>query len=163
MPSGGVIVLNQGNLARAKPYIHEAQAELGAMEDKSGLANALQCSGYVALLEGDVPEAKSLIQQAFMISLEAGPRWLLPLCLAGLAGVLAVQGQVEPAVRLWAAAESLIASVGSYMDNADRIYYQRTIEPALPTISGEALEAAHLEGGAMSMEQAIQYAMEFLH
>jgi hypothetical protein len=130
--------------------------ELG---DKYGIAQNLQYNGYLALLEGDDARAQILIEQGLTLAREVGPKWLSALCLARLAGVAAVRGQPTQAVRLWAAAEVLMAACASYMDSADRIYYERTIAPVCVALDEASLEVARAEGRAMSMEQAITYAL----
>jgi hypothetical protein len=133
--------------------------ELG---DKYGIASSLQHIGYLALMEGDDAQAQNLIEQGLTIARGAGPKWLSVVCLARLAGLVAVRGQTVDAVRLWAAAEALMAARASYMDSADRIYYERTIAPACVAVSEEALERARAEGRAMPLEEAIPYALRLV-
>jgi predicted ATPase/DNA-binding XRE family transcriptional regulator len=158
----GVIALNQGELSRAKPYFQQCEEMFREFEDNGGLANALQNAAYLAMFDGDTPRAESLIREALNLGQDVGPRWLRPTCLARLAGLLAVKGLAAPAVQLWSAAQALTASVGSYVDTADRLYYERTIGPASAALDEDALEAARLEGQGMALEPAIQYALSLL-
>jgi hypothetical protein len=47
------------------------------------------------------------------------------LCLAGLAGVVGVQGQPERAARIYGAAETLFEAVGARLSPYDRADYDR--------------------------------------
>jgi hypothetical protein len=74
-----------------------------------------------------------------------------------------MQGRDIQAITLWEAAEAWMAASASYLDSADRIYYERTIAPACVGLDEEAIEAARAKGRAMSMEQAISYALMVTH
>jgi hypothetical protein len=94
------------------------------------------------------------------LALEAGPKWISALYLARYAGIAAVRGLPTQAVRLWEAAEVLMAASGSYMDAADRFYYEHTVAPALAGLDEATLQAARADGRSMSLEQAIIFAMQ---
>jgi len=159
----GLIALNQDNIERAKPYFQQCQALFDELGDKFGIANAFQYHGYLALLEGDDGQAQLFFEQGLELAREAGPKFLSALYLARIAGVAAVRGRAIQAITLWEAAEVLMAASSSYMDSADRIYYERTIDPACVGLDKEAIEAARAEGRAMSLEQAISYALKIIH
>ena len=159
----GLIALNQGNVERAKPYYEQGQALFHELGNKFGIASSHLYFGYLAMLEGNDARAQILFEQALALAPEVGPKWLSALCIARLAGVTAVRGQPIQAVKLWAAAEVLLAARASYMDSADRIYYERIIAPACVGISEETLEAVRAEGRAMSLEKAISYALQVVH
>jgi hypothetical protein len=79
--------------------------------------------------------------------------------LLGFAALAAVQGQPERAARLWGASEAQIAKGASFFDAADRRLYARTIAKAEAQLGAQAFEALRAEGKAMTMDQAIEYAL----
>lgn len=159
----GLILLNQGNTEVARPYFQQCQALFHELGDKFGIANAFQYHGYLALLEGDDAHAQLFFEQGLELAREAGPKFLSALYLARIAGVVAVRGRAIQAVMLWEAAGALMADSASYLDSADRIYYERTIAPACVGLEEEAIETARAEGRGMSLEQAISYALRVIH
>jgi predicted ATPase len=155
----GLVALNQGDIGRAKPYFQQSQAMFYELEDKFGIADSLQYKGYLALFEGDHAGAQLLFEQSLVLARDAGPKWLSAVCLARLAGVAAVRGQFIQAVHLWAAAEVFTTAGGSYLDSADRFYYERTVAQARTVLGEAAFATAWAEGRAMRLEQAMAYSL----
>ena len=96
------------------------------------------------------------------------------LALAGLGGVAAgmgqaqaqsrakrsVGGQAERGAKLLGAAEALLEAIGAVMSADDRIVYEQGVASARAQLSEEVFEKAWAEGRAMSMEKAVEYALE---
>jgi predicted ATPase len=158
----GLIALNQGNLERSEPYFKQAHPLFRELGNKFGIASTLHYFGYLAMLEGNDSRAQYLIEQSLALAGEGGHRWLSALCVARLAGVVASRGQTTQAVQLWSAADSLMAGSASYMDKADQIYYERTIAPACKKFDEATLEAARIEGWALSLDDAISLALRLV-
>ena len=57
------------------------------------------------------------------------------------------------------AVEALLESIGAVLDIVVREPYERAVAAARAELGDEAFEKAWQEGRAMSMEQAIQYAL----
>ena len=58
------------------------------------------------------------------------------------------------------AAEALLEAIGAVMDPDDHMVYEQAVASARAQLSEEEFERARAEGRAMSMEQAIEYALE---
>jgi hypothetical protein len=69
--------------------------------------------------------------------------------------------QVERGVRLLGAVEGLLQSMDAVLDREYRESYERSVLQARTQLREAAFEKAWQEGRAMSMEQAIAYALEF--
>ena len=82
--------------------------------------------------------------------------------LLGLAGVAGSRGGAARAARLWAAAEALREATGFSMSPFTRsnFAYERHLAHARSQLDEAAWEAAWSEGRAMTLEQAIEYALE---
>jgi hypothetical protein len=116
----------------------------------------------MALLEGEDKQAQLIFEHGLSLARESGPVWLSVLYLARMAGVAAVRAQPIQAITLWEAAEALMSDRASYLDSGDRIYYEHTVAPACVGLSEGAIKAARAEGRAMSLEQAISYALNVI-
>ena len=81
------------------------------------------------------------------------------LCLAGLAGVLGMTGKPQQAARLFGAAELFIESVGS-MEPADQKDFDHYLAIVREQLDEALFEKLWAEGRSMTMEQAIEFALE---
>ena len=79
-------------------------------------------------------------------------------CLAGLGRVETSKGKLERAARLCGATEAMLEGLSTRLDTLDRADYERTLG-TLRSQLGERLGMLLDEGRAMSMEQAVEYAM----
>ncbi len=162
------IVLNYlGELARAEG---DYAAALSSYEEslmigrelggKLNTAVVLHNLGHVALHQGDAGQAVSLFTESLVLFQKQGDKPRIAWCLAGLAGVSAELRQPERAARLFGAAEGLLESMGARLDPADRIEYERNMAATHAQLGEAMWEIAWEEGRAMSMEQAIAYALQ---
>jgi predicted ATPase/DNA-binding SARP family transcriptional activator len=156
----GLVALNQGDEARARVFFDDALLLYRELGNKFGISVSLFYEGRFAILSGDQARAQSLFERSLVLARQIGPVWLRTQCLGGFAALSAVRGQADRAVRLWAAAEALTAACGSYVDAADRRLYERTVANVRDRLEPEALEAARAGGRAMTLEQAIEYALQ---
>jgi hypothetical protein len=79
--------------------------------------------------------------------------------LEGFALIASAQEQPERAARLWGAAVELRGEIGSLLPLNEREEYDRNIAMVRTALGEEAFTAAWAEGRAMTMEQAIAYAL----
>jgi tetratricopeptide (TPR) repeat protein len=156
----GVVVLNQGRILPAKPYMQYSQTLFGELGDKYGLASTLSYLGYIELFDGDEIRAQYLFEKSLALAREGGPKWLIALPLARLAGLAALRGRVVQAIMLWEAVEAHMDACNSYLDNGDRIYYERLIAPACAALSEQTVAAARADGRKMTLEETIQLALK---
>jgi hypothetical protein len=79
--------------------------------------------------------------------------------LAALVGATCWSEQADRAVKLAGAAEALFKSIGANMDLADRIEYERSLEGLRAQLDAQTFDAARAEGKAMTMEEAVAFAL----
>jgi hypothetical protein len=104
--------------------------------------------------------ARALIAESLAIFWELGHRFGIAQNLEGLAAVAVAQGQPERAARLIGAAEALREVIGAPLPPADRAEHDRSVAAGRTARGEEAFAAAWAEGRAMTLVQAIRYAME---
>jgi hypothetical protein len=80
-----------------------------------------------------------------------------------LAGVAGAQKQPIQACHLFAAADALRKSLGVFMWPAERVDYERYLSATQTQLDGETWQDLWQEGRAMSLEQAIEYALKGVH
>jgi non-specific serine/threonine protein kinase len=163
-----------GDYDRAKELYEESLDLYRRLNTRSDLPSSLHNLGYVALARGEVEEAKGLFIEALNIQLIRKNRHGVAECLTGLAGVVGAEKQkgIEPqlrAARLFGAAEALYDAEGiddqSRLWPAERVDYERNLAGTRARLgtdpaNEEAWQKNWQEGRAMTMEQAVAYALE---
>jgi tetratricopeptide (TPR) repeat protein len=147
----------RGDYSRAKELYEES---LPLWEGNwFGVGWNLQNLGDVAQYYGDAPRAETLFKESLDYHNRAGEREYMAEALAGLAGVAAVEGQPERAARLFGAAEALRDAIHLSIRVYNRAPYDRYWPMAQASSDEKTLARAWAEGKAMSLQQAIDYAL----
>jgi tetratricopeptide (TPR) repeat protein len=166
-PLGVVVVLHnlgvtasyQGDLPRAQALLEESLELARALGRPGIIAVGVRELGTVARRAGDVAEAVRHYREALGMSRDMRDRWDSIACLEGLAAATEAQGQAERAVRLWSTATARREAIGAPLPPADRPQYEAALERLQATLREAAFAAAWTEGRAMTLEQAIAYAL----
>ncbi len=80
--------------------------------------------------------------------------------LEGLADVAAGTAAPRRAARLWGAVDALRQEIGYPRTVHDRIAYERQVQPVRAILTAEAFDQAWDEGRAMSLDDAVRYALD---
>jgi predicted ATPase/class 3 adenylate cyclase len=131
--------------------------ELG---DRGGITLSLHNLGVVAYDRGEFDSARSLQQESLTIRREVGDKRGCVEGLEAFARLAMADGQPEHAARLWGAAEALRETIGSPLPPNDRDAYDRNLAAVRKALDKKAFLTAWAEGRALTLEQAIQYALE---
>ena len=115
-----------GDYDKARQYYEESEALLRVMGDPGDLARLVHNLGCVAQHEGNFEKAKSLFSESLAMFRKFGIKRGIAECLMGLAGLKAEGWQVQPAVRLFSAAEAILAESGTAWWPADRAEVEHT-------------------------------------
>ena len=147
-----------GEYERAMQLAQES-LEIGrTMGNRITIAAGLAAMGLAALRQGAVERAVALLRESLRLRTELADREGIASCLALLGAAALEQGQPSHAAWLIAAADTLRATIGAAIRPAgyDRDRLMSTLRNRL----GEAeFELASAEGRAMSLDQAIQFAL----
>jgi predicted ATPase/DNA-binding CsgD family transcriptional regulator len=127
-------------------------------------------SGYLSLYNlalwwrarGDNERAAQLYAEGLTLAGEVGDEANAAYCLEGLAGLIAETGEPERAARLFGASEALLEAVGAplYAQVPDRASMERAADALRSRLGDTAFEALWGEGRAMTLEQAVECALE---
>jgi predicted ATPase/class 3 adenylate cyclase len=154
-----MMVYSQGDLARAQKLTEECVALHRELGTRGGVSVGLYNLGWMALLQDDLGRAADLCGESLTLAWDIGMNQIVQGDLEGLACLAGAQGKAERAARLWGAAQALHETKGiprdtDFLAEADaRIF-------AVRLGMGEEWEEAWRKGTAMTLEEAVSYALE---
>jgi hypothetical protein len=130
-----------------------------AQGDKRGIAASLNNLGYVGIAQGDYQNATVFLTESLNMFREVGSKQGIIECLGGFAEVADGNDQPERAVRLLGAAQALLGTIGARFETHDRVEFESLVNAARAALNDATFAAAWAEGRAMTLEQAIDYAL----
>jgi predicted ATPase len=157
----GVVAHDQGDYATARALREESLAIRRQLGDRLGIAISLNNSGLEACEQGECAAAQEFYGEALAIRCELGDRRGIAASLDGLANVAFALAEPHRAARCWGAAERLREEIGAPLPPSVRPRYDNQVAAARATSNDDAaFESAWREGRAMTLEQAIEYALK---
>jgi tetratricopeptide (TPR) repeat protein len=156
----GVLALRRGDYAEARTYFEQGLAV--CQEAGSTVLGfwSMVHLGYAYLSEGEedcAQETFAEVQQRFR---EMGSKIGVVYALEGFASLAVRQQEWARAVRLYAWADGVRATIGDQRPPVEQRGVDRDYTAIRAQMSDLAIAAATLEGRAMTMEQAIAFARE---
>jgi len=145
-----------GNLRAALAWLSRGGPDRPLRLAVWGLAARLHGFADQALKRGNLGEAERLYRDSLEIGLQIKDDLQTAYCLAGLAAVDAQRGRRDLAARLWGSVKSYERSSGTRLHESERTAYERLLgqlESAAETSQPFA------EGGAMTLDEAVEYAL----
>ena len=156
----GVMARYQGDDKRVAELHTQGLAVFRAIGNKFSTAHALYRYGRdVALPQHRYDEAIALFKEGLLLSRGARSRWQSQLCLEGLAQAASARGHYDHAARLFGAAEAQREIVGERYEPVDQDSHNQRVAPVRVTLGDTAFAAAWAAGRAMTMDQAVEYAL----
>jgi tetratricopeptide (TPR) repeat protein len=152
----GELALLQGDDARAQALEEESLARFRELGDTNGMGSALINLGYVAQHQGAHAEAFALGVKSLAIAREEGTPHGIVLALECLVGAM----PADRAARLLGVTTAFREATLTQPMAARRQELDRILAATRAELDEATFEAAWAEGRAMSLEQAIAYALE---
>jgi predicted ATPase/class 3 adenylate cyclase len=137
-----------------------ADALFRAVGDEYLLGLTLHNLAHLVLHRGDVTRASALFVQALTLGRKFRSYFLITYCLAGLGGVAAVRGDSRRAARLFGAVDMLFKRMGTQLQSTDQQDFERNVATARAQLDEKTFAAAWEEGKKMTLNQAVEYALE---
>jgi len=157
--SQGFSAFNLQQFDQAEKIFTAALAIFRELGDVWSIMFASTCLGLTLVQQGDYERAEQVLMDGgFTHGL--GSRANVPESLEGLAACALAQGYIKRAVQLSGAAEALREAVGSSMSPAVQSIRADCLARARSQLDEPTFTAAWEAGRAMSLEQAIEYALE---
>jgi non-specific serine/threonine protein kinase len=154
----GELAVRQRQYERATQLLNESLALNREIGSKWDIGTVLGSLGWVALRQRDFKQMRALLKESLAVRMEIGDRGGIAWCLEKLAEAANLQGQLQQAVRVFGMAAALRAPVKSVIDPADQPEYERNLATLRAALGEEAFGAAWIEGSAMRLEEAVDYA-----
>ncbi len=155
----GLTRLRQGDHAASRALHEESLAVFRSLGDRPCIAMALNHLAILAGLDGDHPAARNLHQQGLAIQRDLGDRRGAVDSLEGLAAVACGESARAFAAALWGAATRLREEIGAPHTIETARDQERRVVAARDALGNEAFDRAWQAGVAMTLEQAIRYAL----
>jgi non-specific serine/threonine protein kinase len=153
---------NQGDHERARRLAERGLAISREIGERQATTSALYTLAILAQTEGKDERARDLFEEGLRLSAELGNEADVAHCLEGLASMYAAEGEIACAARLWGAEEALLEKLEDalYTYVPDRALHRSQVAAARSQLDEGTWTAAWVEGRAMSLEQAVEYALE---
>jgi len=144
---------------RAEKYWSHNYEIYKVIRPRSALVWSLSAMGWVSLRKTEPEKAKERFRAALDICVEYGNKPILIYCVSGLAAVLGTIGKAEQAAKLFSAVD-LFYEGTSKLEPADQKDYDHYLEIVRKQLDRSAFDMAWAEGRMMSLDQAVEYALE---
>ncbi|HKY55079.1 MAG TPA: tetratricopeptide repeat protein [Anaerolineales bacterium] len=156
----GDIAFDLNEAERARSLYEEAISMLREIGEVSLLAYSVRRLGQLACRRGDYESSISLCKESLSLNQEISDLQAILACLVGFAAIALALGKLERAARLMAAVETQLASFSIRLLALDKKEYERNLALLRRQLDEKTLINFWAKGNAMTMEQAIAYALE---
>jgi predicted ATPase len=152
--------MREEDWATALVWSQQALAGFQKLGDRFFQSVALRYSGRAYVNQGDVTNGLVALQESLMLTQQLDNKFHIALTLwRGFSEAALRAGKTARAAYLISAAINIFQSIGAWMEDDD-LLFESELAPCRAALSEEAFAAAMEEGRAMTMEQAIAYAVE---
>jgi predicted ATPase/DNA-binding winged helix-turn-helix (wHTH) protein len=156
----GDIARETGDIAAAQDLYQRALTAFRETGDPWGSARSLTDLGNIDCEQGDHQAGHAAYREALEIFAVLGHRRGIARALEGYACLALAQGQTARALTLATAAAHLRRLISAPLPQAEQSKLDRTLLPAWKSLSDQEGKRAWAEGSAMSVEQAMHYALK---
>jgi len=156
----GDAAFRHDDLEWARSLYEESVTILRRPGDINFLAYAVRRLGHLAWRESNFERAIKLCKESLNLNQKVDdPRGMVA-CVAGFAAIAGAQGKFERAATLMGAVESQLVSFGIRLLYIDKMEYDRNLALLQSELDKRKLAKFWAEGKAMSLDDAIAFALE---
>ena len=149
----------EGRFAQASEYYEESLSPFGEVGMVHEIAVAQHGLAHALLHQGNVERARSLFSESLNAMRAQDDRDGILKCLLGFAALASETGLVSDSARLYAAAMANDVGKSAIRWPPEKIEYEHYFGLAREKLSDADFDAAQASGRSMSIEQAIEYAL----
>jgi predicted ATPase/DNA-binding CsgD family transcriptional regulator len=142
----GRVAYKRGDLARARPLMHEAEALFRQAGDRTWQASSNHYLGLFAATEGRFPDAARCYRASLRGHAEATDATFIPAPLVGLAALAFVGGDAVTGARLLGSVDAQLQRLGIGLAPIDRPVYEGAETGARAALGDSGFAAAHAVG-----------------
>jgi DNA-binding CsgD family transcriptional regulator/tetratricopeptide (TPR) repeat protein len=154
-----MLVYSQGDLGQATKLTEEAVALFRELGNRGGVALGLCNLGWIALLQDDPGRAADLYRESLTLAWDTAMNQIVHHDLEGLACLAGAKGEAERAVQQWGSAQVLQEAKGILRDPDFLAEADARISVVRSGMGEEAWEEAWRKGRAMTLDEAVEYAL----
>jgi predicted ATPase/DNA-binding CsgD family transcriptional regulator len=155
----GLALMQKHDFERATALQQETLAQARKTGDQHLLSFSIGLGALIALGEGNYKRAEALGLELMKIFQRMHKNHYLPTLLQLFAAAAAGRGDPARSARLCAASQTLGESIGVRLSAGERAYFGRHLAAARTQLDNTTWETAWAEGRAMTLEQAVEYAL----
>lgn len=156
----GDLAYRRGHYGTARRMLRDALDVQRNRGDKWGIAWSLNMLGRVDAKYPDYEKAATHFRESLLLHRELGRKHMIAYCLEGLARVACAKEDYRRVAVLVAASEALRKSIVAPMSSDEEAEQAQIMETVRANLDAPSLKATSARGGSMSLEEAIDYAME---
>ncbi|MGZ8717449.1 MAG: ATP-binding protein, partial [Gaiellaceae bacterium] len=156
----GGIALTRGDYPRARLLLEESLEIHRSLADPWGISHSLSRLALVLLEAHDNDTARRLAAESLEIERETGDRPGQLFAFEVLAAIAAADGRIERAVHLCACAGVLHEAIGSRTVELGQPDLEQIVHDLRSALGEEAFAEAWEQGRAMTLDEALDYALE---
>jgi tetratricopeptide (TPR) repeat protein len=158
----GRIAFERGDYAQARAIFEESIALCRKANAIAGIADWSFQLALVSLVQGDYEQAQAAIHETLTLCSQLGNLSEITDCLVLSAGLALALGQFERAAKLLGASEIALEQYHNILEPSTRTRYDTYAHETRAQLSESAFESHFHAGRILSIEHAINYAMEIL-
>jgi predicted ATPase len=155
----GIVSLAQGDIEGAASHLEASEAEYRRAQHWTRLAFVLPHVGYVRHRQGDAAAARMSLREALALQRQQQRDVFLVGSLERCAWIAADVHQPQRAAHLMGAAEAARERIGWPFPPGEKPLSDRHLAQVRAALNSEDFTAAWAEGRAMTLDQAIDYAL----
>jgi predicted ATPase/DNA-binding SARP family transcriptional activator len=157
----GDTAFEQGNFELALSLYEESLSMAKERRMNREIAWCFSKLGTVAFSRSDRATGEMLFKQCLPLFKDMGDKLGIVTTLRVLASAIQMP-DIDVAISLWGAAQTLLANIGAVMSPQDQAKYEQELSQARATLGEAAFVASWETGCALTWEQAADYALEKL-
>jgi predicted ATPase/DNA-binding SARP family transcriptional activator/DNA-binding CsgD family transcriptional regulator len=155
----GMVAAVQRDYERASALHEESLAVAREVEDNFAIVLSLALGAFASLNQRYFERARNLCADGLELSQKLGMGQMIATHLHISAALAGSQGRLVNSATLWGAAEALREALGTVFSPVERYVYEPYIATAHAELEEAAWRAAWAEGRAMTLKEAIEYAL----
>jgi ATP/maltotriose-dependent transcriptional regulator MalT len=154
------VCVDQGDFATARMYLQSALDIARSRNDLPNIAMTLSNLAYISLVQSDWNSARRLLSESLRLRYECYDRRLVAHSLEYCAWIAGMSQQPTRAARILGAVDAIRSEIEVPVPPVILQDYDRFVPLARSQLAPPAWDRAWAEGCAMSLEQALSYALE---
>jgi predicted ATPase len=158
----GRVAMRQGAHSPARARLHESLTLFRDVKVKHSAVEVLNSLAWICWHEGDFAMARAHLLEALVLCRETARAGETGDTLISAGHVVQRQGNPAQAARYFGAADALRAAIGLGIAPVERAEWEESITAARAALGEAAFAAAWAEGERMTLEEAINLALEDL-